>query len=101
MTLKLSINTYISHRLIDVTTRHRSETEMETERLRTAQLQAERTLESREKAHRQRIKGLEEQVCTSTNYLMVFCLITSPINAYNKQPIISPPPKKKKKKIKK
>lgn len=35
---------------------------METERLRTAQIQAERTLEARERAHRQRVKGLEEQV---------------------------------------
>ena len=35
---------------------------METERLRTAQMQAERTLEARERAHRQRVKGLEEQV---------------------------------------
>ncbi len=49
-------------RLIELTTRHRQETEMETERLRTAQLQAERTLEARERAHRQRVKGLEEQV---------------------------------------
>ena len=50
-------------RLIDLTTRHRPETEHETERLRSAQLQAERLLEARERAHRQRIKGLEEQVC--------------------------------------
>ncbi len=49
-------------RLIDLTTRHRQETEMETERLRSAQFQAERTLEARERAHRQRVKGLEEQV---------------------------------------
>ena len=34
------------------------ETELETERLRSAQLQAERMLEARERAHRQRIKGL-------------------------------------------
>ena len=32
------------------------------ERLRSAHSQAERTLESRERAHRQRIRGLEEQV---------------------------------------
>lgn len=51
-----------AQRLIELTTRHRQETEMETERLRTAQLQAERTLEARERAHRQRVKGLEEQV---------------------------------------
>nr|XP_054768289.1 uncharacterized protein LOC129275835 [Lytechinus pictus] len=51
-------------RLIELTTRHRQETEIETERLRTAQLQAERTLEARERAHRQRVKGLEEQNST-------------------------------------
>lgn len=55
------------NRLIDLTTRHRQETEMETERLRTAQYQAERTLEARERAHRQRVKGLEEQVHTYTH----------------------------------
>ena len=32
------------------------------ERLRSAHAQSERTLESRERAHRQRIRGLEEQV---------------------------------------
>ncbi|KAL5014044.1 hypothetical protein ScPMuIL_008314 [Solemya velum] len=36
-----------AQRLIDLTTRHRAETEMETERLRTAQLQAERLLDTR------------------------------------------------------
>lgn len=49
-------------RLIDLTTRHRAETEMETERLRSAQMQAERLLEARELTHRQKVKGLEEQV---------------------------------------
>ena len=49
-------------RLVDVNTRHRAETEMETERLRSAQIQAEKLLEARERAHRQKIKGLEEQV---------------------------------------
>merc|ERR1711976_219067 len=58
-----------SSRLVDLTTRHRQETEMETERLRSAQIQAERTLESRERAHRQRIKGLEEQVSTLKDQL--------------------------------
>jgi hypothetical protein len=48
--------------LIDVTTRHRAETEMETERLRTAQIQAERMLETRERSNRTKIKGLEETV---------------------------------------
>lgn len=49
-------------RLVDLTTRNRRELELETERIRTSQLQAEKQLESREKAHRLRIKGLEEQV---------------------------------------
>lgn len=49
-------------RLIDLTTRHRAETEMETDRLRQAQMQAERLLESRERANRQKVKGLEETV---------------------------------------
>lgn len=52
----------ISRRLVDLTTRHRAETEMETQRLRSSQTQAEKTLEARERAHRQRVKGLEEQV---------------------------------------
>jgi len=42
---------------------------METERLRGAQAQAERSLESRERAHRQRVKGLEEQVSTLKDQL--------------------------------
>lgn len=53
----------IFDRLIDLTTRHRAETEMETDRLRSAQIQAERLLEAREHSHRQKVKGLEEQVC--------------------------------------
>ncbi|CAI9741497.1 Hypothetical predicted protein [Octopus vulgaris] len=52
-----------------MTTRHRAETEMETERLQTAKLQAERTLEVREHSHRQRVKGLEEQVSTLKDQL--------------------------------
>lgn len=53
---------FLCCRLIDLTTRHRAETEMETERLRSAQMQAERLLEARELTHRQKVKGLEEQV---------------------------------------
>lgn len=56
-------------RLIEITTRHRQESEMEIDRLRTAQVQAERTLEARERAHRQRVKGLEEQVSTLKDQL--------------------------------
>lgn len=39
------------------------ELQQEVERLRSAQVQTERTLEARERAHRQRVRGLEEQVC--------------------------------------
>lgn len=38
------------------------ELQQELERLRSAQVQTERTLEARERAHRQRVRGLEEQV---------------------------------------
>ncbi|KAL5014639.1 hypothetical protein ScPMuIL_008909 [Solemya velum] len=58
-----------AQRLIDLTTRHRAETEMETERLRTAQLQAERLLDTRERAHRQKIRGLEEMISTLKDQL--------------------------------
>ena len=51
-----------AQRLAEVSNRHRQESEVELDRLRTAQLQAERTLEVRERAHKQRVKGLEEQV---------------------------------------
>lgn len=40
------------------------ELQQEVERLRSAQVQTERTLEARERAHRQRVSGLEEQVST-------------------------------------
>nr|XP_025036497.1 rootletin [Pelodiscus sinensis] len=42
----------------------RAELQLEIERLRGSQIQAERTLEARERAHRQRVKGLEEQILT-------------------------------------
>lgn len=38
------------------------ELQQEVERLRSAQVQTERTLEARERAHRQRVRGVEEQV---------------------------------------
>jgi len=56
-------------RLIEMSSRHRQESELEIERLRTAQIQSERTLEARERAHRQRVKGLEEQVATVKDQL--------------------------------
>ena len=57
-------------RLIEITTRHRQESELEIERLRTAQIQSERTLEARERAHRQRVKGLEEQVSCDVTLIL-------------------------------
>nr|XP_057928909.1 rootletin [Doryrhamphus excisus] len=53
-----------AQRLLEVTVRHHQELDAETEHLRSAQLQAEQALESREKAHRQRVKCLEDQVST-------------------------------------
>jgi len=52
-------------RMIELTARHRQESELEMERLCTAQQQAERLLETKERAHRQQVKGLEEQVFRS------------------------------------
>ncbi|XP_061680966.1 rootletin isoform X3 [Syngnathoides biaculeatus] len=49
-------------RLLEAATRHHQELEAATQRLRDAQLQAQQALESREKAHRQRVKCLEDQV---------------------------------------
>lgn len=51
-----------AQRLLEVTARYRQEMDMETDRLRGAQFQAEQALETREKAHCQRVKCLEEQV---------------------------------------
>lgn len=51
-----------AQRLLEVTARHYQELDLETDRLRDSQLEAERALETREKAHRQRVKCLEEQV---------------------------------------
>lgn len=56
-----------SQRLMELSMRHRQELDTESERLRITQQQAETTLESRERAHRQRVKGLEEQVNTYVN----------------------------------
>ena len=47
---------------MELTARHRQETELETERLRSAQIQAEKLLDARERANKQRVRGLEEQV---------------------------------------
>uniref|UniRef100_A0A183ACT8 Cilia- and flagella-associated protein 157 n=1 Tax=Echinostoma caproni TaxID=27848 RepID=A0A183ACT8_9TREM len=51
-----------AQRLAEVASKQRAETEMEMERLRHNQIQAERALEARERAHRQRVKVLEDQM---------------------------------------
>ncbi|XP_068447240.1 rootletin isoform X3 [Clinocottus analis] len=53
-----------TQRLLEVTARHHQELDLETDRLRDSQFQAEQALETREKAHRHRVKCLEEQVLT-------------------------------------
>ncbi|KAL1023371.1 hypothetical protein UPYG_G00039950 [Umbra pygmaea] len=53
-----------AQRFLEVSSHHRQEMELVTERLRATQLEAERALEVREKAHRQRVLVLEEQVLT-------------------------------------
>lgn len=51
-----------ARKLVELTSRHRQEIEMESERSRLSQGQLEKTQIARERAHKQRIKGLEEQV---------------------------------------
>merc|ERR1712156_18323 len=58
-----------ARRILELTSRHRQEADAEMERLRSAHAQSERTLESRERAHRQRIRGLEEQITTLKDQL--------------------------------
>ena len=50
------------HRLVELTSRHRQEVELESERAKQSQNQLEKTQVARERAHKQRVKGLEEQV---------------------------------------
>jgi len=47
---------------MELTARHRKDRELETERLSSAQQQAEKVLETKERAHRQQINTLQEQV---------------------------------------
>lgn len=53
-----------SHSLCESLVRQRDEAQREAERLRTSFRDVERTLGTRERAHRHRVKGLEEQVST-------------------------------------
>ena len=56
----------VKHRLIELTTRNRKESELEVEqRVRSSQVQSDH----REKNHRQRIKGLEEQIAALRDQL--------------------------------
>lgn len=54
-----------SHSVCESLVRQRDETQQEAERLRASFRDLERTLGSRERTHRHRVKGLEEQVDTS------------------------------------
>lgn len=51
-----------SHGLCESLARQREEAQRENERLRSSYKEAERTLGARERVHRHRVKGLEEQV---------------------------------------
>lgn len=63
-----------SHGLCDNMLRQRDDAQREMERLRTNYRELERTLGTRERAHRHRLKGLEEQVHTHTH-----CCVTHPL----------------------
>jgi len=47
---------------MELSSRHHHDTELESERLRAAQLHAEKLLDATERANRERVRGLEEQV---------------------------------------
>lgn len=51
-----------SHSLCENLVRQRDEARQEAEKLKTSFREVERTLGTRERAHRHRVKGLEEQV---------------------------------------
>ena len=57
----LWVNVFVC-RLIELTSKHRVDQDREMERLKSAQRTAEKTLDSREKAHRDRVRTLESQV---------------------------------------
>lgn len=54
-----------SHSLCESLVKQRDEAQREAERLKASFRDVERTLGTRERAHRHRVKGLEEQVHTS------------------------------------
>jgi len=66
---------FCARRMIELSTRHQQESELETERLCSAQQQAERLLEIRERTHRQRVKSLEDQVCMCQRFRHTACSV--------------------------
>ena len=50
---------------MEIAERHRDEIDREAERSKQAQSHLERTHQARERAHKQRVRGLEEQVTCS------------------------------------
>ena len=60
--LTYNVRVVLKRRLVELTTRHRQEVELESERAKQSQGQLEKTQMARERAHKQRVKGLEEQV---------------------------------------
>ncbi len=76
-----------SQRLLEVTACHRQELDLQTERMRDSQQQAERALEAREKAHRQRVHCLEEQVWESYKNCM-YCNSDIYITFNSKKPLM-------------
>ena len=51
--------------------------ELESERAKQSQSQLEKTQMARERAHKQRVKGLEEQVSCVSQHLSVSCHVSS------------------------
>jgi len=51
-------------RIAELTARHRQDNDLQTERLCSAQQQADRLLQSKERAHKLQVNALEDQVCT-------------------------------------
>ena len=62
-----------SQSLCESLVRQRDEAQREAEKLRASFRDLDRTLGTRERAHRHRVKGLEEQVCTPC-CSFVFCI---------------------------
>ena len=57
---------------MEIAERHRDEIDREAERSKQAQSHLERTHQARERAHKQRVRGLEEQVtCSVLSSLLI------------------------------